>query len=63
MPKTVPVDLLTESCLYCRHTATALSIGALFMAMQDHVDWINRHADKANDPHFEEVRLDHLIAH
>lgn len=48
--KTVAFDLLTERCLFCEHVATALSIEALFMAMQDHADYVNIHANQADDP-------------
>lgn len=60
--KTVAFDLLTERCLCCPFVATALSVGSLFMAMENHVEWINRYANHADDPHFEEIRLDNLIA-
>ena len=57
-----PVEILAEGCLYCPYVATALSVGALFMAMQDHADYVNIHANQEDDPHFEEIRLDKLIA-
>lgn len=57
----VPVSLLTERCLYCSHVVTGLRIESVFEGMKAHVDFLNRYADKATDPHFADARLDRLI--
>lgn len=60
---TVPMALLQERCLNCPLVVSALSMQAVFEGMKDHAEYINRTADPNTDPHFEELRLDRLIAH
>lgn len=52
----------TDRCICCEHPIAAATIHAREQAVQDHVDYVNRYADRSKDPHFEDGRLTHLVA-
>jgi hypothetical protein len=60
--KLLPAPLLTEwRCLECPFVARGMSLQAVQGAMDAHVAYVNTQLDRATDPHFAEIRLDHLI--
>lgn len=53
--------LYHDSCLECGLPFSAVSHAALESAVQDHVAHVNKHADRATDPHFAINRMNKLI--
>lgn len=49
-------------CLYCPFIARGATEVALHVAMDAHARYVNAHADRATDPHFEDVRIDGLLS-
>lgn len=52
----------TWPCYGCERVFAAASEEALKHALDAHSRYINAHADRATDPHFDEMRLDALLA-
>lgn len=50
-----------DTCICCEHPVSAQSVAARDAAKADHVAYVNQHLSKADDPHFEEARLDGLV--
>lgn len=49
-------------CIACEHPVSALTASGVDDAMSEHYAYIHKTADQSVDPHFEEQRLDRLIA-
>lgn len=56
-----PARLYSYACLYCDFVASAASEQAAMGAMDAHARYINAHADRETDDHFEDLRLEALI--
>ncbi len=50
------------ACIHCDHPVTTLTAVALDAAMEDHYRYVRHTADRAEDPHYEDERLDRLMA-
>ncbi len=53
--------LLRDVCLACGHPIIAQSQAALDRAHLEHIDYAIRIMSRADDPHFEDTRLDQLV--
>lgn len=53
--------MTSAPCLVCGHPLVAETPDALTAAGQDHADYVNASADRATDPHFEDIRREALI--
>ena len=62
MTQLTPLAFRLERCLVCDHPMSALSNEAFREAVQAHVDYVNARLDPATDDHFEDGRLDALLA-
>lgn len=49
-------------CYECDHVVTTLTVQRTDEAMQDHLDHIHRTVDHTSDPHYEDRRMDQLLA-
>lgn len=49
-------------CHVCSHVVSAMTQQGVQDAMDEHALHVNRTADHQTDPHFEDARLDALIA-
>ena len=56
-----PARLFSQPCLCCDFVANAASEAAVQHGMDAHARYLNAHADRATDPHFEEQRLNAAI--
>lgn len=52
----------TARCIYCEFPMRATSGPHAYAAMQEHAEYVNLTADRATDPHFEDMRLTELMA-
>lgn len=59
--KVIPARLFTYHCLHCDYVAAGASDAAAWGAMDAHARYVNVHADRTTDDHFEIIRLDTLI--
>lgn len=49
-------------CHHCDFAPSGAPEGAVLAAIDAHWRYLNAHADRATDPHFDEARLDALLA-
>lgn len=59
LPNCRPVSMV---CYDCEHIVVAVTLEQLQENYQAHVDYVNACADRDEDPHFHEVRMDRLLA-
>lgn len=57
-----PPGVVTFRCVDCDMPFAAATEAALVHAFDAHVRYVNAHGDRATDPHFEDQRLDALVA-
>lgn len=51
----------SHPCLNCAFVVSAVTHRGLREAMEAHTDYVNATADRASDPHFEDLRLEALM--
>lgn len=57
-----PTILFVDRCLECDQHISGRTQAALDANRDEHTAYVNRMLDRADDPHFEDVRLNHLVA-
>lgn len=49
-------------CHACEHPVSAMTERAVFDAMEEHAEYVNRTANRSIDPHFADARMAELLA-